>query len=83
MWQEWARQETLFKTVTPVVPRMGSAAQRREELEAVPRRLTNGNICRLNYPLKEKKKRERTLGLSLLSLLIKFKGPQVGIPQRL
>ena len=60
-----------------------SAAQRREELEAVPRRLTNGNICRLNYPLKEKKERERTLGLSLLSLLIKFKRPQVGIPQRL
>ena len=60
-----------------------SAARRREELEAVPRRLTNGNIWRLNYPLKGKKERERTLGLSLLSVLIKFKGPQVGIPQGL
>ena len=60
-----------------------SAARRREELEAVPRRLTNGNIWRLNYPLKGKKERERTLGLSLLSVLVKFKGPQVGIPQRL
>ena len=35
-----------------------SAARRREELEAVPRRLTNGNIWRLNYPLKGKKERE-------------------------
>lgn len=51
-----------------------SAAQRREALEAVPRRLTNGNIWRLNYPLRKKRERENPRSLLLLSSLLSLLG---------